>query len=45
MQRVRKSSPSAAPVGVISKVLLILEALQGSSAGLGLKAICDLTKS
>jgi DNA-binding IclR family transcriptional regulator len=28
---------------VISKVLLILEALQGSSAGLGLKAICDLT--
>src|ERR1019366_1598709 len=35
MPRVRKSSPSAAPVGVISKVLLILEALQGSSAGLG----------
>jgi DNA-binding IclR family transcriptional regulator len=30
-------------VGVISKVLRILEALQGSSAGLGLKAICDLT--
>jgi DNA-binding IclR family transcriptional regulator len=28
---------------VISKVLRILEALQGSSAGLGLKAICDLT--
>jgi DNA-binding IclR family transcriptional regulator len=28
---------------VISKVLLILEALQGSSAGLGLNAICDLT--
>src|ERR1022692_3458823 len=26
MPRVRKSSPSAAPVGVISKVLLILEA-------------------
>jgi hypothetical protein len=44
MPRVRKSSPSAS-VGVISKVLLILEALQGSSAGLGLKAICDLTKS
>ena len=43
MPRVTKSSPSAAPVGVISKVLLILEALQGSSAGLGLKAICDLT--
>ncbi len=43
MPRVTKSSPSSAPVGVISKVLLILEALQGSSAGLGLKAICDLT--
>ena len=28
---------------MISKVLRILEALQGSSAGLGLKAICDLT--
>lgn len=35
-------SPSAS-VGVISKVLLILEALQGSSAGLGLKGICDTT--
>src|SRR6202140_5335832 len=43
MQRVAKSSSGAAPVGVISKVLRILEALQGSSAGLGLKAICDLT--
>jgi DNA-binding IclR family transcriptional regulator len=43
MQRVTKSNSSAAPVGVISKVLRILEALQGSSAGLGLKAICDLT--
>ena len=43
MPRVTKSSPGSAPVGVISKVLLILEALQGSSAGLGLKAICDLT--
>ena len=43
MRRASKSSPSAAPVGVISKVLLILEALQGSSVGLGLKAICDLT--
>lgn len=43
MPRVVKSNPSAAPVGVISKVLLILEALQGSSAGLGLKAICDVT--
>jgi DNA-binding IclR family transcriptional regulator len=43
MPRIAKSSPNAAPVGVISKVLLILEALQGSSAGLGLKAICDVT--
>src|SRR5260370_17011574 len=43
MPRVAKSSKGAAPVGVISKVLRILEALQGSSAGLGLKAICDLT--
>jgi len=31
-------------VGVISKVLLILEALQNSSAGLSLKSICDTTK-
>ena len=43
MPRVTKSTAGSAPVGVISKVLLILEALQGSSAGLGLKAICDLT--
>jgi IclR family KDG regulon transcriptional repressor len=43
MPRVAKSSPGAAPVGVISKVLRILEALQGSSGGLGLKAICDVT--
>src|SRR6267154_2838429 len=43
MPRVTKSSPGSAPVGVISKVLLILEALQGSSAGLGLKAVCDQT--
>src|ERR1700676_979453 len=43
MPRVTKSRARSAPVGVISKVLLILEALQGSSAGLGLKAICDLT--
>jgi DNA-binding IclR family transcriptional regulator len=43
MPRVAKSGPGAAPVGVISKVLRILEALQGASAGLGLKAICDLT--
>src|SRR5258708_14059325 len=43
MPRVTKSSPRSGPVGLISKVLLILEALQGSSAGLGLKAICDQT--
>src|ERR1700751_3870911 len=43
MPRVAKSSPGAAPVGVISKVLRILEALQGSSGGLPLKAICDRT--
>lgn len=43
MPSIGKSISRAAPVGVISKVLLILEALQGSSAGLGLKAICDLT--
>ena len=30
-------------MGVISKLLRILEALQGASAGLGLKTICDLT--
>src|SRR5713226_4242269 len=41
--RVADSRSGAAPVGVISKVLRILEALQGSSAGLSLKAICDLT--
>lgn len=33
----------SASVGVISKVLLILEALQNSSVGLGLKAVCDAT--
>ena len=33
----------SAPVGVISKVLRILETLQGSSVGLSLKAICDDT--
>ena len=43
MPRVTQSNRGSAPVGVISKVLRILEALQGSSAGLGLKAICDLT--
>ena len=43
MPRVAKLNSGTAPVGVISKVLRILEALQGSSAGLGLKAICDRT--
>ena len=38
-----KPDSSATSVGVISKVLRILEALQGSSAGLGLKSICDST--
>lgn len=39
MPRVAKS----APVGVISKVLRILEVLQSSPSGLTLKAICDAT--
>src|ERR1700691_2487329 len=43
MPRGTKSGPGSGSVGVITKVLLMLEALQGSSAGLGLKAICDLT--
>src|SRR6266404_6647588 len=43
MPGVEKLNAGAASVGVISKVLRILEALQGSSAGLGLKAICDQT--
>ncbi len=41
MPRVIKSA--AAPVGVISKVLRILEAIQGTSSGLGLKATSELT--
>jgi DNA-binding IclR family transcriptional regulator len=41
MPKVRKSA--AAPVGVISKVLRILEAIQGAPSGLGLKAISDQT--
>jgi DNA-binding IclR family transcriptional regulator len=44
MEKDAGAAPSTtASVGVISKVLLILEALQCSSAGLGLKAICDAT--
>jgi hypothetical protein len=34
---------TSSSVGVISKVLRILEVLQTSSVGLGLKAICDET--
>src|SRR5437660_6216625 len=43
VNRTAKSSAAAAPVGVISEVFRILEALQGSSAGLGLQAVCHLT--
>jgi len=41
MPRGKKSA--AAPVGVISKVLRILEAIQGAPSGLGLKSISDMT--
>ena len=41
---IRKSGDACAQVGVISKVLLILEALHNSQAGLCLKGICDATK-
>jgi DNA-binding IclR family transcriptional regulator len=41
MAKVRTSA--AAPVGVISKLLRILEAIQSVPAGLGLKGISDLT--
>lgn len=41
IQAVRHAA--SASVGVISKVLRILEILQNSSVGLGLKAICDET--
>src|SRR5215470_7515885 len=43
MSKAEKANGNSASVGVISKVLRILEALQGSSSGLGLKAICDQT--
>lgn len=43
MSNVEKANGASGSVGVISKVLRILEALQGSSSGLGLKAICDQT--
>ena len=43
MSKAEKANGNSASVGVITKVLRILEALQGSSSGLGLKAICDQT--
>jgi IclR family transcriptional regulator, acetate operon repressor len=43
MSKPEKANGASGSVGVISKVLRILEALQGSSSGLGLKAICDQT--
>ena len=43
MSKIEKANGASASVGVISKVLRILEALQGSSSGLALKAICDQT--
>jgi DNA-binding IclR family transcriptional regulator len=43
MSKAEKANGTSGSVGVISKVLRILEALQGSSSGLGLKAICDQT--
>ena len=39
----KRRTSAAAPVGVISKVLRILEAIQSAPQGLGLKAISDLT--
>jgi IclR family acetate operon transcriptional repressor len=41
MRHPKKSGPP--PVGVISKVFRILEAIQGAPSGLPLKSICDLT--
>jgi IclR family KDG regulon transcriptional repressor len=43
MSKAEKTNGNSASVGVITKVLRILEALQGASSGLGLKAICDQT--
>jgi DNA-binding IclR family transcriptional regulator len=42
MRHSRKKGP--APVGVISKVFQILEAIQGAPSGLPLKSICELTR-
>jgi IclR family acetate operon transcriptional repressor len=40
---VKTRASAAAPVGVISKVLRLLEAIQSAPQGLGLKAISELT--
>lgn len=37
------ATTKTAPVGVISKVFRILEAIQGSPSGLALKPLCDIT--
>jgi len=42
MRHPKKNGP--APVGVISKVFQILEAIQGAPSGLPLKSICQLTR-
>lgn len=42
MRHPKKKGP--APVGVISKVFQILEAIQGAPSGLPLKSICQLTR-
>jgi DNA-binding IclR family transcriptional regulator len=39
----RVSASANTPIGVLAKVLRILEAIQGTPSGLGLKAICDRT--
>lgn len=43
MRAVRQKQESNQEVGVITKVLRILEAIQASPAGLGLTAICETT--
>lgn len=40
----KKSKSGAHQVGVISKVLRILQAIQSTPTGLSLKAICDITR-
>jgi IclR family transcriptional regulator, acetate operon repressor len=39
----RVSASANTPIGVLAKVLKILEAIQGTPSGLSLKAICDRT--